>query len=275
MDRERRAEARREDWDPLRLEARRQRLDRGARYGESTRIAVLSGIHGNLEALTAVAEDIAHQNCQLIVCLGDTLGCGANPVECLDWVIANAHVSVLGSAEAIVIDRSNPKFYGHYTIQALKWHRLLLGETHEEYLLSLSYLACFEDATFAHGALYAPELFDYIQTTYEAYLSLQLCETPLYFHGQSHSPLTFFYGEEISYSHSNFIAVEAGNKLIVCVGSVGQPQDGNPKASYVIYDRKERTVEIRRVEYDVELARDKIYEAPVEDLFGDRLLRGL
>ena len=113
-----------------------------------------------------------------------------------------------------------------------------------------------------------------IQTTYDAYLSLQLLENQVCFLGHSHVPITFFQGEMISYTLHPEITLEEGHRALVNIGSIGQPRDDNPRASFAIYDTEARKIRIMRVEYDVETAAAKIRKAGLPEPLAERLKYG-
>lgn len=112
-----------------------------------------------------------------------------------------------------------------------------------------------------HGSLQAPEMFNYIQTVRDAEYSFRMLDKATCFCGHSHVPLTFFDTDPMTYSLDSTIPLDPTGKTIVNVGSVGQPRDERPEASYAIYDTHAQSVEVRRVEYDIETAANKISDA--------------
>lgn len=276
MDQERRKEERAGQVQLSAFEARERRLRSKERYQEIRRIAVVSDIHGNLEALEAVAADIRARDCQSIVCLGDTVGYGASPVECLEWVRDNADISILGSQDAGVMGLSPIESFALYSAGVIVRTRAMLPQASKDYLGSLPLIATFKDATFVHSSLNAPELFEFVQDTYRAYLSLELMETPVAFIGHTHVPIFFIKGgdSDIEYDTSDRISLNKDLKTLVNVGSVGQPRDDNPKASYGIYDCSRNHIEIHRVEYDIEACAQKILAADFPSVFAERLRYG-
>ena len=125
-----------------------------------------------------------------------------------------------------------------------------------------------------HGALCSPELFDYVQTSYDASLSMAQMQAPVCFIGHSHVPIIFIQESFISYSLEKSVKVRDETRIIVNVGSVGQPRDLDPRASYAILDTHERIVNMHRVEYDVEQAADRIIEAGLPATNAQRLYLG-
>ena len=236
--------------------------------------AIVSDIHSNLEAFEAVLEVIEKESCEKIVCLGDIVGYGANPRECMDLVRKYNMATIAGNHDYACIGKVNINYFNTYAKEATLWTREVTTEDDKEFIRNLPLVDYHDNFTIAHGTLYSPELFDYIQTTYDAYLSLQLLENQVCFIGHSHVPITFFQGEMISYTLSPTIKLVKGVRALVNVGSVGQPRDDNPKASFAIYDTEAAEVHITRVEYDIDKAAKKIRAAGLPAPLADRLKLG-
>ena len=117
-------------------------------------------------------------------------------------------------------------------------------------------------------------MFDYIQTSYDAHLSLQALENTICFLGHSHVPVTFSQKKTVSYTMDPEIRLEEGQKALVNVGSVGQPRDENPNASFAVYDAEENTARVHRIPYDIELAGRKIVQAGLPEILAERLRYG-
>ncbi|MCZ6601838.1 MAG: metallophosphoesterase family protein [Planctomycetota bacterium] len=240
------------------------------------RYAIISDLHSNLDALERVIEDIRKQKVDRHLCLGDIIGYGAQPNECIRLVREELKcLTIAGNHDWAALGKTNIDYFNAYAKEATLWTREQLSEDEVKYIDSLPLIEHLpEDFTLVHGTLYNPELFDYIQTSYDAYLSLQALDGRVCFLGHSHVPITFFQGEMISYTLSQEISLEIGVKALVNVGSVGQPRDDNPKASYAIYDTDKRKVWIRRIEYDIESAGQKIRDAGLPEVLAERLKYG-
>jgi len=246
--------------------------------------ALISDIHGNLEALEAVLEDIRQQQVEEIYCLGDIIGYGPNPRECIDKVIAKCRVTILGNHDQGAL--FDPEGFNSGAEKAIFWTRKQLessaGKPEDnakrwDFLGELPRSRRENGFLFVHGSPRNP-LNEYVfpediynQKKMEKLFSLVEHHC---FQGHTHVPgvftqnLNFFSPEEIGYS-----TVLSDEKAMMNVGSVGQPRDGDPRACYVIIDND--LVRYRRVEYPVEKTRQKIYDTPELDNFlGDRLLDG-
>src|SRR5262249_26387229 len=143
-----------------------------------------------------------------------------------------------------------------------------------EYLAELQLVAEVDGITLVHGTLKYPEMFDYIQTTYDAYLSLQLLRTRVCFVGHSHVPIAFLQTETIVPTYDSEISLRNVTKALINVGSVGQPRDENPKAAYAVYDSEEKKVWIKRIDYDITKAGAKILRAGLPSILAERLKYG-
>ena len=239
------------------------------------RYAIISDLHSNMDALEKVIEDIRKQKVDRHLCLGDIIGYGAQPRECIEMVKELDCLTIAGNHDWAALGKTNIDYFNAYAKEATLWTRDQLTQEDKDYIDALPLVEHLpENFTLVHGTLYNPEVFDYIQTSYDAYLSLQTLEGKVCFLGHSHVPITFFQGEMISYTLGQEISLEDGVKALVNVGSVGQPRDDNPKASYAIFDTEKKKVWIRRIPYDVESAGEKIRAAGLPEVLAERLNYG-
>ena len=131
-----------------------------------------------------------------------------------------------------------------------------------------------DTCTVVHGSLDSPEMFDYIQTSYDAYLTMEQLENQVCFIGHSHVPITFLLKEVITYTLDEQVELAGYEKAICNVGSVGQPRDNNPSACYAVYDSEEQTVALQRLNYDIDRAAEKILQAGLPEFLAERLRLG-
>ncbi len=244
--------------------------------------AIISDIHGNLEALEAVLADIREQGIEEIYCLGDIIGYGPNPRECVDLVMQHSQVTILGNHDQAAL--FDPEGFNAGAERAIFWTRHTLetgdaggNERRWEFLGELPRMKRQEPFLFVHGSARNP-LNEYVfpediynQRKMERIFGLvdRYC-----FQGHTHIPgiftedYNFFSPDELGFS------VElAATKTLINVGSVGQPRDGDNRSCYVVLD--DRKVTYRRVAYDFEKTIAKIYAIPELDNFlGDRLRDG-
>jgi predicted phosphodiesterase len=239
------------------------------------RYAILSDIHANLHALEAVLEDLHGQEIHRYCCLGDVVGYGAFPNECVKVVRDLGAVTVAGNHDFAVLGKISIEHFNAYARAATLWTRETLAAGSLEYLHAIPLVQELDGITLVHGSLYSPELFDYVQTSYEAYLSLSKVKGKVCFIGHSHIPIAFTQNPYITYSVGKELPIPTGGKILVNVGSVGQPRDQNPRASYAIYDEGFAKVWIRRIPYDVEGAIEAIRHKGLPIALGERLRMGV
>lgn len=246
--------------------------------------AILSDIHGNLEALEAVLADMGAREITETVCLGDVVGYGSNPVECLEMT-KDSDTLILGNHEEAVLDGEGQKFNIRARL-AVDWTRTALFEREFEpeevrqerrrLIESFVLHADIEGIHYVHGSPRSPTR-EYI-TPRSARNKAKMaeifeCFDTVCFIGHSHVPGVFT-DEGFSRPEDLMnIYLLGGEKALINVGSVGQPRDGDPRASYVTFEAD--NVVFRRVPYDVQTAANKIFATPgLDDGLGRRLLKG-
>ncbi|MGH7332929.1 MAG: metallophosphoesterase family protein [Candidatus Rokuibacteriota bacterium] len=239
------------------------------------RYAILSDIHGNLEALQAVLAD-ATPRTDALLCLGDVVGYGPDPVRCLDAVTARAVAMVGGNHEQAVAGRLSLDWFNPYARAAAEWTSERLDEDQREYLGGLPLVAEIADATIVHASPARPEEWHYLVEAEDGFEAFAGFASRLCFVGHSHRPAVWSLGSSGPEYAPGLIDVrlEAGRRYIVNVGSVGQPRDHDPRASYVVWDVEARWIEGRRVGYDTSTTRRKIVQAGLPQFLADRLRVG-
>ncbi len=252
----------------------------GGREG-AIRYAILSDIHGNLEALTAVLDDAAAEEARALLCLGDLVGYGADPVACLERVGEQATMVVAGNHEWGALGLMDLDWFNPVARAAALWTRERLDDDHGRYLEGLPLRATVEEATLVHASPRHPDEWDYLLSAEDGFEVFGDFPTRLCFIGHSHCPGVWSLGssgpehEAALPSPRAKVKVEDGRRYLINVGSVGQPRDRDPRAAYGIWDRDERSVTIRRVEYDRRRAADKIVAAGLPRSLAARLAHGL
>ena len=236
---------------------------------------ILGDIHANLEALEAVLEEMEAQGVKKHVSVGDLVGYGANPVECIDIVRGRLKAVVTaGNHDFAAVDKLNIDFFNAYARESALWTRKTLPDEHKAYIRSLKLVEYCDNFTVVHSTLYSPELFEYIQTSYDAHLSFEQQTTPLSFMGHSHVPVNFFKRKNVSFNMDTEVKIDDNTKIMVNVGSIGQPRDENPDAVCVVYDSDESMIRVSRVRYDVEKAARKIVSSGLPEILAERLKYG-
>ncbi len=242
------------------------------------RIAIISDIHSNIEALTEVMKVIDRSQVDRIVSLGDIVGYGASPNACCEIVRKVAEVTLLGNHDAAVAGRMDYSFYYDAARHALDWSASVLSEANLEWLRSLPYTYRIDDVGFSHGSPIDPKAYEYIFALEQAReLTPHFEDLPeITFIGHSH--LCKAYGlsdTKVVDVVAQKFGLEKPMRYICSVGSVGQPRDYDNRACFVIYDTLQRMVEYVRVEYDIETSAQRIFDADLATNFGKRLFLGV
>lgn len=242
------------------------------------RIAIISDIHSNIEALTEVVRVIEKSKIDRLVCLGDVVGYGASPNACCDVVRSAAEVTLLGNHDAAVAGRMDYSFYYDAARHALDWSASMVSDENHAWLRSLPFTYRIGDVGFSHGSPIEPRAYEYIFAIEQAReLTPFVSDLPeVTFIGHSHLCKAFALGSgEVNDVVAQKFGVRKGYKYIISVGSVGQPRDYDNRACFVIYDTQSRTVDYVRVEYDIQASAQRIFDADLALNFGKRLFLGV
>jgi diadenosine tetraphosphatase ApaH/serine/threonine PP2A family protein phosphatase len=236
--------------------------------------AILGDIHANLEGLQAVLADAEKNKCTHYVCMGDLVGYNANPVECLEIIKEMNCPVVRGNHDHYCSHDDDLSDFQPLAAEVIDWTRNQLSDEHKEYLRTLPYTRMVETFTIVHSTLDSPERWEYVFDKFQAESSFNYQPTSICFFGHTHVPMAFEKGESIKQGLFTKIKIKMGRKYFINVGSVGQPRDGDPRAAYVIFDMLSNTIELRRLEYDIETAQKKVLAAGLPQRCAARLAVG-
>lgn len=262
--------------------------------------AILSDIHANLEAFHTVLKKCRFLGAEQYVCLGDTVGYGADPVECLSLLRSLNPIAVVkgnhdeySSNDDEIMEGFNP-----HARAAVLWTKSVLSPEERQYLADLPMRLTPRGTNFTvvHATLDSPDAWGYIFDTHQAADNFSYQFTPLCFCGHSHVPKAFekkpvlvhsgkpieevipwagpdvsMVPEEAQSEQAIPLAMQPGYKYLINVGSVGQPRNGDPRASFAIYDSDAKTVTRYMLPYDIALAQSKIREAGLPERLASRL----
>src|SRR5262245_4205858 len=246
------------------------------------RYLILSDIHSNLEAFEACVRRGKQAGYDSVLCCGDIVGYGPSPVEAIDGIRALNAITIRGNHDRVAAGLDEATQFNPHARHAVYWTRATLPDSYRNYLATLPVgpLEITSQAQLVHGAITHED--DYIFTEADADENFVLTDKALTFFGHSHFPVVFSSNgrgdalQAISYEFDEFIAVkcEAGKKLLVNPGSVGQPRDGDVRASFAIWDADRSRIEFYRVEYDVKQTQEKMRAADLSTYLIDRLAHG-
>jgi predicted phosphodiesterase len=237
--------------------------------------AVLSDIHSNLEALQVVLKHTEQQKCTHYICLGDIVGYGPNPRECLQIIRELNCPVVMGNHDEYCATNHDLAGFNLMASDAIKWTREQLDEDEKNWLHGLKYVRNVESFTIVHATLDLPEKWAYVFDKLAASASFNYQHTSVCFNGHTHVPIAFVRGPTgIQGGLYTRIKIEVGRKYFINVGSIGQPRDRNPKASYVIFDLINNLIELHRLNYDIPTTQKKIRAAGLPVSLADRIAQG-
>ncbi len=240
------------------------------------RYGIFSDIHSNLEASQAVMDAYKKEDIDKYFCVGDIVGYAADPQECIQKIRIQADITVAGNHDWASVDLFSIDYFNPVAKQAILWTREKLDKGDKIFLESLKLVYKNKDLTLVHGTLDSPEDFNYMKSSYFVYKSFELLETNICFVGHSHIAGIFVKDKsgKLYYKEDNNIDIVEGYQYIINVGSVGQPRDGNFKAAYCIYDTETKKVQIKRINYNVNVTVKKIIQAGLPRFLAERLLTG-
>lgn len=248
--------------------------------------ALISDIHGNFEALSAVLELIKTLNVDEIICLGDIIGYGPDPIRCLDLVMANCHRTILGNHDQASI--FDPEGFNPVALRAIFWTRQQLeldtsnpaqADKRWDFLGELPRRHDEGKYLFVHGSPRDPtNEYVFPEHIYEKNRMESLMKRfdQYCFQGHTHIPGMFTEsGNFVPPAQQDHFFQLGDEKCMFNVGSVGQPRDEDARACFAVLDTEENSVQYYRQEYDVSVTRDKIYAIPeLDNMLGDRLVSG-
>ncbi|MGP1309043.1 MAG: metallophosphoesterase family protein [Phycisphaerales bacterium] len=260
------------------------------------RYALLADIHGNLEALEAVLDDLSRVDVDHTVCLGDVVGYGADPAACVELVYDCCDAVVLGNHDEAVFQDATLERFNERAAASLEFTRRSLGQMHRRAIADWPLADTIEGLTVAHASL-GPDRWEYLYSNAAAKRTFDAFRGSIAAVGHTHIPSAFSLvskpalavvdptGERAAEAAKPAIRghhltpeivinLPRGARFIVNPGAVGQPRDGNPDASYAVLDTTARTIQIRRVAYDVDTTIRKIADAGLPVQLADRLRIG-
>jgi predicted phosphodiesterase len=239
------------------------------------RFALISDVHSNLEALEAVLKDIRKRKREAIFFLGDAVGYGPNPNECLEMLRDNCKVLLAGNHDWAAIGRAEIEYFNEYAKAAVLWTREVLSEKNRKFIdtLPLQKRMKKENALLVHSSPKEPEAWHYLLTLWDAEINFHYFDERICVIGHSHLPFVIERlpsGEMITYNHKAKLG--ENERYIINSGSVGQPRDRDPRACYALLD--DDKVEFIRVEYNTKETQRKMHAAGLPLPLIERISRG-
>jgi len=212
-----------------------------------------------------------------LVCLGDLVGYGADPGVVVDRVASRNAIVVAGNHDHASVGLADLEWFNPHARRAAEWTADRLDRGQARFLSGLPLVLEHTGATLVHASPLNPAEWPYLLSLAEGVEAFGSVETPLCFIGHSHVPAVWTFrsaGRVVFRRGGGQTLLQAGERYLINVGSVGQPRDGDPDAAYAVWDLEASLVEVRRVPYDAAEARRRIHAAGLPRILGDRLLGG-
>lgn len=240
------------------------------------RYAIISDVHANLEALNAALEKIKKEKVDALFFLGDSVGYGPNPNECIETLKEKAAVLLAGNHDWATLGLTDVEYFNPYARAAIEWTKNALSDKNRVFLerLPIAEIVRHNSIYLVHSTPKEPKQWHYILNTWDAYINFQFFTERICLIGHSHHPFIAEQNPESRISvYKDFAHFKEGCRYIVNVGSVGQPRDGNPDAVYALLNKN--FIEIKRVAYDIVSTQKKMREAGLPSFLIERLSRGI
>jgi predicted phosphodiesterase len=247
------------------------------------RVAVISDIHSNLEALRAVLDEIEQDDISLVVNLGDLVGYNANPKECVELVQERKIISILGNHDRAATELKYAEGFNILAYQALVWSSKTLSKGHKQFLNSLEHTkVLWNRYLLFHGAPENPDAYIFYLFQAKKVFNYMRKKTPglrIAFFGHTHHRAVWQRDVRGKVSkveiYEEHLVLDAEQMYLINPGSVGQPRQKHWKASYLVFTNEPETIHFRSVAYDVHSAQNKIREAHLPEYLAERLETGV
>ena len=234
---------------------------------------IISDIHANLEAFETVLRHL--KGSQQIICLGDVIGYGPDPNECLDLIKKYNILTVCGNHERSIVDHQLQRWFNKNAQAAIGWAEAQLTVENRSFIELMPQIIEQDDFHCVHGSLRDPAS-EYVTSIAEAQPTFAKMTKPLCFVGHSHKPLFIAKKTDGNYDGRELkdddeVLIDNYEQVIINVGAVGQPRDGDPRASFGVYNTKTKLFSLHRVEYDIKAVQSKMKRAKLPSSLIERL----
>ena len=240
------------------------------------KIGFISDIHANLEALEAVLRELKAESVERIICLGDVVGYNPDPDACIERIQSECEIALAGNHDFGATGKYPSEFFNEAARKALAWTKEQISADHAQYLDTLPLEFVDGEIMGVHASPENPARWFYIQSMQQAKEAMETMTAPICFIGHTHVPGIYTLDTDGSV-HMEFepeIYFEPDKKVLINVGSVGQPRDGDPRACFGVLNADEGTYHLRRCSYPVERVQEKMTTAGLPEALILRLAMG-
>lgn len=241
------------------------------------RALIVSDVHSNLEAFQSVISDAnARGGFDEIWSLGDLIGYGPQPAECVELLCAHNHTAVAGNHDLAAVGKVSLNRFNPYAAAANRWTASRLTQEQADYIAALPLSAEIDEFTLVHGSPRDP-IWEYVVTPQSALACFMHIDTYWCLLGHSHMPFICRPAQNgavfLRFPIDEPLALDT-RSLIANPGSVGQPRDGDPRASYALYDADASTIQHHRTPYDIQATQQHMKRHGLPQYLIDRLSEG-
>jgi len=240
--------------------------------------AVISDIHGNLTALKKYFDEIELLGVDRTVCLGDVVGYNPWPNECIDLLKRHGIPTIMGNHDRVAAGIQEPVYFNDFAREAILWTRDTLTEKNRDYLRVLpEQMTVDKKYLLVHGSIIDPD--EYILTPVAAARNIKAMQdsndVTICFFGHTHTVSCFSSAETSDLLQvPPEVSLVDGRAYLINPGSIGQPRDGDSRASFLIFDEEEKRVEFHRFRYDIDSVLMELNRQGLDPFLGERLYLG-
>ncbi|MBN2121013.1 MAG: metallophosphoesterase family protein [Candidatus Omnitrophica bacterium] len=242
------------------------------------RVALLSDIHSNLEALLGVEEEIKKLSPDKVICLGDIVGYAARPNACIEIVKKNSWLAIAGNHDLGCLGKLEISSFNPYARKAIVWTQEKLSQENQSFLNGFD--LTYKEANFicTHGSLFEPDKFHYLDNyslIFRDFSVVNQIDEQICFVAHTHIPACFIWKADNLYrDYSSAIEISSKCKYIINIGSVGQPRDRDSRSCFCIFDTQKNTLKFIRLRYDIKTTQGQIIEEGLPEVLANRLSGG-
>jgi diadenosine tetraphosphatase ApaH/serine/threonine PP2A family protein phosphatase len=237
------------------------------------RYAFFSDVHANLEALQAVILDFRKERIDRIYFLGDAVGYGPDPNECVELIDEISEIKLMGNHDYAALGLMNTDYFNQYATESIDWTKHSLKDKTIEIMSDFELTAEIDNIFIAHSSPKEPDRWHYILDMDDVKENFGFFKSQLCLVGHTHRPFIVALTEDgnCAISHRQEEKIHADRRYLINIGSVGQPRDGDPRSAYLIYDLEEQTVRCKRVTYDLKNTQKRMAEYGLPEYLIERL----
>jgi diadenosine tetraphosphatase ApaH/serine/threonine PP2A family protein phosphatase len=241
------------------------------------KFALISDVHGNLEALESVLRDIEKQGAEKMHFLGDAVGYGCSPNECVALITKHCDIKLLGNHDYAAMGLEAPENFNQLAQASMDWTQGELSDQTMAALTDFDMTVEFLDYFLVHASPANPDKWVYILDLSQAVNHFNDFSQEVCFIGHTHIPVCFIEDKDGAFSEQNKAAIKRAKdkRYIINIGSVGQPRDNDPRACYMLVDTKANKIIYRRVDYDIKKAQEKMKNANLPEFLIERIAIGV